>query len=183
MPRDNARSSASASRLCSNASAGAVGAVVEAALRRFEVHREADEALLRAVVDVALHASQRLCLGGGGGATALGELGGAGAQRGRLVGEQPAREARLQHREAAEHGTQGEQQDESNRGVERDVGQARVDVERELGQRLVAGAAGQGPLPEHVERLPEPAGGPRHSDREPRDAQREREHRVQQVAP
>ena len=187
MPRDTARSSASASSALlerlGDERTRAVGVVVEAALRRLEVHRQADEALLRTVVDVALHPAQRLRLGGHRGTPALGELGGADPQRGSLIDEQPAHEPRLRQREAAEHGTQGEQQHDPHRGVEGDVGETGRDVEREVKQGLVALAAGQRPLPEQVERLPEPADGPRHGDRKPHDAQREREDGVQQVAP
>ena len=67
MPRDRARSSSSVSRVCASASStvarGGLRVGVELVLGPAEVHREPDQPLLRAVVDVALEPAQRGRLG------------------------------------------------------------------------------------------------------------------------
>ena len=67
MPRESARSSSSVSRVWASASstvrAGRLGVGVELLLGPAEVHRQPDQPLLRAVVDVALEPAQRGRLG------------------------------------------------------------------------------------------------------------------------
>jgi hypothetical protein len=83
---------------------GGLGVVGQAALRGGQVHAQPHEALLRAVVDVALEAAQRRGLGGRGGLAAGGEVGHLRLERapGR-PGEQQRGEARVQVRAPA-HG-------------------------------------------------------------------------------
>jgi hypothetical protein len=91
MPRESARSSDSASRLCASASSisglGLLRVVVQSARDGLQVHVKPHQTLLRAVVDVALDPAQRLRLGLYRRATTHGEPLDAGSQRGGLMGQ------------------------------------------------------------------------------------------------
>ena len=140
MPRDRVRISASASWDCWNASSSSASGlrrvVAEPPLGRGDVHAQPDQPLLRPVVQVALQPAQGLRLGDPGGVPASFDAGhlllqlGAAAQHG--LGE-----AGLEERHAADHEGQGEQRDQADRGLQRDVGEPAVAEADQLGQRRV----------------------------------------------
>ena len=99
MPRDSARNSSSVSRVAVIAS-DSVGVrrlrvLLELALRPGELHGEAHQPLLRAVVDVTFEPAQGAGLGRHRGGPALGEVVDALVQLGH-AGEQRPAEARLE---------------------------------------------------------------------------------------
>ena len=117
-----------------------VGVLLEPAFDRREVHLQSDEPLLRAVVDVALEASERGVLGLHGGAARRGELGDLDLQRlGAPGAEHAPGDHVVQEREPAEH--------ERQRGEEH---QAEQDLEDPLADHGVVRevVAGQEPVDE-----------------------------------
>lgn len=145
---------------------GLLGVARDLTARATEVHRQADEALLRPVVDVALEAAE--CHGLGllrGIARALGTLD-PGRHRAAAV-ENDVGERRVQPGDSADDPRQRHERDQADREIEQAVRQPAVAEADEGRQGLVALALRQ-------PQLPDPVGQPGHHDRPPHHRHDER---------